>query len=826
VTTIRAGVTASLPAIVGLALFAVMWHRGMTPAAAGRFAVLAALSLAVAAWALLDLERFVLMPLLVLLIFPQQLASAGGAIVSIGDELMLIAIAVWLAQLTIGASSRPWLSTSNPLVVPALLVFGANVVSIVWSQSPTASLRQSLQVAELALVVPILFASIPRSVARLRQGLLVYSAVTAAIAVPVTIIFLQRAATGRVLPVYYAGLHKNTMGTLLAAGLVLTYALWLGETRWRLALLGAFALQALGLAGTQSRGAIIGAGVGLIVVSLVLARRRLLTFGLVGLGAVAFFLFVGASVQQNETLQLSKGGYSSTTVRYVAWGDAWTKIQHHLFLGTGSGTYADFIPKFHGTLFDPTNQFLLTWAELGVFGVATLVYLLFVFGKLLARAGRLPGESAVLAAAAGGAALTGFVHFQFDVSWSRGTTSTCFAMVGLMLAAYRTADRAPDEDAAADEGAESGTPVKVMMIVTSAGFAGIERHVVAVTRRFAAQGIDAVVACRPDAKRLREACAAAGVRVFPRVPRGPWLAEVTSGARRWRPDVIHVHDGAGALAGRHMAAVVGARFVRTQHFVEPASVARRGASRGPSLAMHRRINSAAAAMVAVSRSVADGLEARGEAPADRIVVIPPGIEVPSDHDVTRALSFRAKLEPFTVLAAGRLEPEKGVEVLVRAAALVRDRGITCRYVIAGSGSLARNLKAFTARLELEKQIEWRGSVAEMASLFRLAHAFVSPGAVEGYGMATAEAMSWALPVIGADGGATQELVADGVRGMLFRPGDPDALADAIVALAQDRQRASEFGLAGRAYAVQACSAEVSAAALAGLYRDVTRGSQS
>jgi hypothetical protein len=82
-------------------------------------------------------------------------------------------------------------------------------------------------------------------------------------------------------------------------------------------------------------------------------------------------------------------------------------------------------------------MFLLTWAEIGIIGLLALVALLARYMRLLFAARDLPEEAAVLGVASGCVALSLIVHFQVDVTWTRGTSSLAFAMMGLMLAAER-----------------------------------------------------------------------------------------------------------------------------------------------------------------------------------------------------------------------------------------------------------------------------------------------------------------------------------------------------------------------------------------------------
>ena len=172
----------------------------------------------------------------------------------------------------------------------------------------------------------------------------------------------------------------------------------------------------------------------MLVVSALARRRRLVTL-LLAVAAAAVFL---VAVQQQLSEQTKVlGGYGTSTVRALSYTRGIDQIREHPLLGSGAGTYWDYIPELQIGLKDPNNMVLLTWAELGLAGVAALLFLLWRYGRPFVSARRLPEPARMLALGAGGAALSLFVHFQVDSTWTRGTASVCFALVGIMLAAHR-----------------------------------------------------------------------------------------------------------------------------------------------------------------------------------------------------------------------------------------------------------------------------------------------------------------------------------------------------------------------------------------------------
>jgi 1,4-alpha-glucan branching enzyme len=254
-----------------------------------------------------------------------------------------------------------------------------------------------------------------------------------------------------------------------------------------------------------------------------------------------------------------------------------------------------------------------------------------------------------------------------------------------------------------------------------------------------------------------------------------------------------VHDGLAAVAGWRLAGQRGARLVRSQHFVRPASAERSGWRRVASFALHRTLNADVDALVAVSQSAADAALERNEVAGSKISVIPPGIELAQPKDVDRAVERRRTLPHPVVAYIGRLEREKAIPLLLMSIPLVLEHAPSTRFVIAGSGAAEPELRALARSLKIGRSVRWLGEIPHPATVLSDAHAFVNPSASEGFGLAVAEAMSWALPVVGRTTGGVAEIVDHGKTGLLVAEDDPAELAAAIVQLVENRKLAEKLG---------------------------------
>jgi len=160
--------------------------------------------------------------------------------------------------------------------------------------------------------------------------------------------------------------------------------------------------------------------------------------------------------------------------------------------------------------------------------------------------------------------------------------------------------------------------------------------------------------------------------------------------------------------------------------------------------------------------------------------------------------------PF-ILGIGRVVPQKGFDILIDAyAKLLARLPDAPDLVIAGDGPERAALQAQADALGLSSRVLLVGRADRpmAVSLFKGCAAFVLPSRQEPQGIVSLEAMACAKPVVAASVGGVPEVVQDGETGLLFPGGDAGALADALLSLLSDSDRAAAFGRAGRARAEQ------------------------
>ncbi len=242
-----------------------------------------------------------------------------------------------------------------------------------------------------------------------------------------------------------------------------------------------------------------------------------------------------------------------------------------------------------------------------------------------------------------------------------------------------------------------------------------------------------------------------------------FLFDVIRRARR--ADVIHAHwwlpSGVVAvLAGR----LTGTPVVVQVHGTDAAM------AQGPLRHLARWVLRSADAVITVSEDLAGW--ARGVANVEASVLpmpLRPALADGLDHAPTPAPA------DGPVLAVGRLVPEKGFDVLIRAAAKA---GVA--VVLVGDGGQQATLEALAD--EVGAQVTFAGPVApdELGPYYRAARLVAVPSHREGFGLVAAEALACGRAVVASAVGGLAQVVADGVTGRLVPAGDVAALADALV----------------------------------------------
>jgi glycosyltransferase involved in cell wall biosynthesis len=322
--------------------------------------------------------------------------------------------------------------------------------------------------------------------------------------------------------------------------------------------------------------------------------------------------------------------------------------------------------------------------------------------------------------------------------------------------------------------------MRIAYKLTSLGFGGAERQVVALAERMAARGHEVLLIVL---QRRAEHVWPTNVRVA-YLDMSRSFTGVVSGLVRgrrvlldFRPDLVHSHTFPANMAARLLRVLRAfPKALSTIHNVYEGGWHRGLAYRiTDRLALHTTAVSSAVA----SRCVETGAVARS-----RCSVITNGIDTALfAKDVRRRDAMRSERKAgsnFIWLAAGRITAAKNYPNLLRAFAQVHAAIPRSRLWVAGEGSNPAEDRVRNLAIEegLTEQVDWLGLREDMPAVFDGADAFVLSSAWEGMPLVVGEAMAMEKPVVATDVGGVRELV--GETGVIVPPRNPERLAQAML----------------------------------------------
>ena len=243
-------------------------------------------------------------------------------------------------------------------------------------------------------------------------------------------------------------------------------------------------------------------------------------------------------------------------------------------------------------------------------------------------------------------------------------------------------------------------------------------------------------------------------------------------------------------------------------------------------ALFRHVNGRFDRIVAPTGSIIDALVAQENVERTHCRTIPNGVDMqrfrPADADtraaLRRALGFDAGARLVGCVAS--FTPVKRHVDLLAAFAQVRARLPDAHLLLIGDGPLRADLERQIAALDLGAAVHLLGARSEVERILPALDAFVLASSTEGLSNAILEAQACGLAVAATRVGGNPDLVRENDSGLLVPALAPDALAQALIALLEDRARAAEFGRRARARVEAQHSLEAMAAAYETVYREL------
>ena len=258
------------------------------------------------------------------------------------------------------------------------------------------------------------------------------------------------------------------------------------------------------------------------------------------------------------------------------------------------------------------------------------------------------------------------------------------------------------------------------------------------------------------------------------------LWQLTRALRRTSPQLVQTSLYHANLIGRVAARLAGVRTV-----VSGIRVAeRRSRFR---LVMDRWTDRFVTRHVCVSDAVATFSKTRGGLPLEKLTVIPNGVDAEHFRSAQAAdlSGVGVPAGALTVLFVGRLEYQKGPDLLLRVAELLSRKLKHAHFVLVGAGAMESSLRDAAAVAGLDQHVHFVGRVPDVAGLMKAADCLVLPSRWEGMPNVVLEAMASGLPVAAAAVEGVSELLGQSERGLVVDVENPQALALAVERIAED-----------------------------------------
>jgi len=338
--------------------------------------------------------------------------------------------------------------------------------------------------------------------------------------------------------------------------------------------------------------------------------------------------------------------------------------------------------------------------------------------------------------------------------------------------------------------------IKVIHCIPTLQFGGAERLLVDFARYHDREKIELIVVSLVRGGGFEDEIIDSGVRYIALEKKSWWGLEMVF--KLWRlflkekPDVVHTH-----LFGADAWGKIAAWFARV-----PVIVSTEHNTWFDESWFRHKVKGVLAkfsnCIIVISQAVkryANKIEGVDDA---KMILISNGVDV-ENFVKLKSVSFE-KTKVVRFVSIGRLEKQKGFDVLFSAFAKIRD--LPWELTVVGNGSLLGDLEDQVQMLGLKEKVSFYGTTDEIPKVLQDHHAFVLASRWEGQGIVIMEAMAAAKPVIVSKVGGIVELVDQGKTGFMFESEDTNMLAEQLRYVMLDPVSTLKVGQNAREYALQ------------------------
>jgi sugar transferase (PEP-CTERM/EpsH1 system associated) len=341
---------------------------------------------------------------------------------------------------------------------------------------------------------------------------------------------------------------------------------------------------------------------------------------------------------------------------------------------------------------------------------------------------------------------------------------------------------------------------KVMFIIWALEVGGAERLLVKLAQKIPKDRYDVSVVCISREGVWADELKQAGIPVICTHKRTGFdpsiLLKLIQLIRKEKPDIVNTTLWTADLWGRLAAIIAGVKhIIVTEQNVDVWK-------RWYHISIDRMLFKYTHYAICVSNEVVNYYRNTVGLQAEQLVMIPNAIDVSlfDDDAVQDDLrdSLGIKADEFIFTCSARLHEQKAHEVLIEAVKLVHDIPLTnFQVLLVGEGPRRDELQNMVEKLGLSNRILFLGLRQDIPNILLQSNSFVLSSDYEGLSLAILEAMAARLPIVATTVGGNAQIVEDGETGWLVPPQNPSLLADAMMKVLNDPQRAKQMGVAGR-----------------------------
>ncbi len=367
--------------------------------------------------------------------------------------------------------------------------------------------------------------------------------------------------------------------------------------------------------------------------------------------------------------------------------------------------------------------------------------------------------------------------------------------------------------------------IRVLQFGSSNGLFGAERWILALVRYCDRTVVDNIIMTIKDASNspidLIERAREMGFNTDIVYAKGPYdprtIFRTVSLIRKHKIDIVHTHGYKSDIIGYLAARLTGIPVISTPHGSE--------LSIDPKLNLYQRVGDWFLKMVDQIVPVSDGLEkeyrGKGFNP-DKIKMIRNGLDILEVQGVRPSIDFMADKSEKDVRFigyVGQLIERKGLHNLIKAMKIITSN-IKAKLLLTGEGKVKEDLKKIVENNGLSDSVVFLGFRTDRLEIMKCFDVFVLPSYLEGLPRVIMEAMAAEVPVIASDIPGVREIVHHNKTGILVPVDSPEQLADAIITLLENREKADELRKNAFSYVNERHSAERMAKDYCKLYKSI------